>query len=239
MLQHPLEAGQPYTALALNYYLPKFFQYVWNNAKTRVCADGGANRVFLLQKEKNIDLKPPDLVVGDLDSLRQNTREYYEKSGTEFQKIVDQDFNDIEKSLTAIIHRGSRDPVLIFGAWGGRFDHTIGSLHAALAFKDARTYFLDDNNFATWIFPEDKGIICKQRWTTKRCGLLPIMKPVEHIKTAGLKWNCDFGLQMGQFISSSNEIEEGCETIEIQTSDPILWQNQTKKFEDLKKFMIT
>ncbi|OHT04927.1 Thiamin pyrophosphokinase, catalytic domain containing protein [Tritrichomonas foetus] len=233
MLEHPIESAKPYTALALNYYLPQFFVPLWNNAKTRFCADGGANKVFKMETEKKIDLKPPHAVVGDLDSIKDDTRKYYTSKGTEFIKIYDQDFNDIQKSLSTIAKSKLKEPVIVFGAWGGRFDHTMGSIHAALENRDIRTYFIDDNNFATWIYPEDKGIITKQEWTTKMCGLLPISVPVEKVTTKGLKWECDFGLRMGTFISASNEIAEGAKQVEIKTSHPILWQNQTKKLKDL------
>ena len=233
IIRHPVENNQSYTALALNYILPKFFAPLWNNARTRVCADGGANRVFDFGKTNKVDLKPPHCVVGDLDSLSPKVKDHYAKMKTSFVQIANQDFNDIEKSLSIITKNGITDPVLLFGAWGGRFDHTISALHSTLECKDLRIYILDDDNFATWIFPGDAGIYCPQKWTTKMCGLLPVAMPVEHIKTEGLKWDIDFGLKMGDFISSSNEIAEGRDFIKISTSQPIFWTNETKKYEDL------
>lgn len=233
MLVHPIESGKPYTALALNYILPKFFAPLWNNAKTRVCADGGANRILKFSQDNNVEIKHPHIVAGDLDSLKPQVREYYDKKGTQFVKIFDQDFNDIEKTLSTILKNGIKDPVVLFGAWGGRFDHTISSLHSTLECPELRTFFLDDDNFSTWIFPSDKGIICPQKWTTKMCGLLPVGQPVDHVWTKGLKWDIDFGLKMGSFVSSSNEIKEGADRVEIKTTQPILWQNQTKKYNEL------
>lgn len=231
MIAHPIESGKPFTALALNYWLPQFFSELWGKAKTRVCADGGANRVAKYFEGK--EFKKPHFVVGDFDSLKSDVRTMFVKSGTEFLKAYDQDFNDLQKTLKQIIKLGITDPVVIFGAFGGRMDHTIASLHAALECPELRIHFLDDNNFATWIRPEDKGIICKQKWTTKMCGLIPVGHPVRNIKTQGLKWDCDFGLEMGKMISSSNEIREGCDKVMIETTDPILWTNQTKKLRDL------
>lgn len=231
MIAHPIESGKPYTALALNYWLPQFFSELWDKAKTRVCADGGANRVASYFEGK--DFKKPNFVVGDFDSLRQDVKKTFIQSGTEFLKVYDQDYNDLQKSLKQIHQLGITDPVVIFGAFGGRMDHTIAALHAALECTNLRIYFLDDNNFATWIKPEDKGIICPQQWTTKMCGLIPVGHPVRHIKTKGLKWDCDFGLELGKMISSSNEISEGYDRVMIDTSDPILWTNQTKKLRDL------
>jgi thiamine pyrophosphokinase len=231
MLAHPIEAGQPFTALALNYYLPAFFDRLWAKAETRICADGGANRVFNWfggQRFKN-----PELVVGDFDSLRPHVREFFERSGTKFEHIHDQDQNDLSKCLLTLEKNKIKSPIVVFGAFGGRFDQTIASFSGALVHSKQRLYFLDDNNFSTWIFPSDKGILCPQQWTTKVCGLLPISTPVRKVTTKGLKWDCDFGLQMNEFVSSSNEIATGFDRVLITTSDAILWTNQTKKFADL------
>ena len=231
MISHPMESGQPYTAMALNYFLPKFFGHVWTNAKTRVCADGGANRVTSYFEGQ--DFKRPDFVIGDFDSIKPEVRQDLTSRGTQFVKKYNQDFSDVEKTLHFIWKSGIKEPVVIFGGSAGRLDHTISALHAALAHREMRVFFMDDNNFSTWIWPEDKGIISKQKWTTKVCGLLPIFRPVQHIKTKGLKWDCDFGLSLDKFVSSSNEISPGCERVEIQTSDPILWTNEAQEFENL------
>lgn len=231
MLSHPAESGLPFTALALNWHLPGFFGQLWESASTRVCADGGANRVFDFFGGKTF--KAPDLVCGDFDSLKPVVRSTFEKGGTDFVTTTDQDFNDMQKCLWSILEKDKKSPVIVFGAWGGRFDHTAAALSAALAQVDLRIYFLDEDNFATWVKPGDKGIVCPQKWTTKMCGLLPIAGPVKKITTKGLEWDCDFGLEMGGLISSSNEIKKGCDRVEIETSDPVLWVNKTRKLNEL------
>ena len=231
MISHPIEAGQPYTAIALNYYLPRFFGELWTKAKTRVCADGGANRVTDYFKGK--EFKHPDFVVGDFDSVKPEVRSALTRRGTEFVKRFNQDFSDVEKTLHFVWKSGLKDPVIIFGGWGGRFDHTISAIHAALARPELRIFFLDDSNFSTWIRPEDKGVICPQKWTGKMCGLLPIFIPVKHVTTKGLKWDCDFGLSLDGLVSSSNEIAAGYDRVEIKTTDPVLWTNQTRKYHEL------
>jgi thiamine pyrophosphokinase len=231
MLSHPLESGQVFTALALNYYLPPVLRTLWGRAKTRVCADGGANRLTALFGDS--EFKAPDFVVGDFDSLRPAVRSRFEKLGSRFEFMYDQDYNDIQKCLQVLVKNAIRDPVIVFGGLGGRFDQTIASFSAALGNPALRLFFLDENNFSTWILPGDKGIFVPQKWTTKVCGLLPIARPLKHIKTVGLKWDCDFGLDMAGLISSSNEIAEGHTKVLIETTDPVLWTNQTKKLAQL------
>ena len=50
------------------------FQQLWSHSTLRVCADGGANRLFDAVHTKECI---PDYVVGDLDSVRPDVREYY------------------------------------------------------------------------------------------------------------------------------------------------------------------
>jgi thiamine pyrophosphokinase len=231
MLCNPLECGEAFTALALNYWLPPFFGSFWEKAKTRICADGGANRVVKFFNGKSFTA--PNWVVGDFDSLKAETRKKLGSLGSKFIKIWDQDRNDIQKCLSVLQENNVSEPVVVFGGFGGRFDQTIASIHIGLSTERLRIWFIDENNVVTWIRPGDTGILCPQQWTQKICGLLPIACPVKHIKTEGLKWNCDFGLSMNSFISSSNEIAEGADKVLIQTSDPVLWMNQTKKMKDL------
>lgn len=113
--------------------------------------------------------------------------------------------------------------MIIFGALGGRFDHTIGSLHSTFEYPELRTFLVDDENVCTWIFPKDEGIFCYQKWTIKICGLLPVYQPVDNIRTKGLKCDVDSSMKMRKSISSSNEIKDGVDHIEIKTTQPILW----------------
>ena len=51
---------------------------MWSKCNLKVCADGGANRLFdSLSPETRADCIP-NYIVGDLDSLRPEVKEYYE-----------------------------------------------------------------------------------------------------------------------------------------------------------------
>jgi thiamine pyrophosphokinase len=181
----------------------------------------------------NQPFKAPDLVVGDFDSIRPGVRAEFEKRGSKFEHIYDQDYNDLQKCLSVLSKSSIGEPIIVFGAIGGRLDQTIASFSAGLRHADHRLFFLDESCFSTWIFPSNKGVVVPQKWTSKICGLLPIAGPVRHVRTVGLKWDCDFGLDMAKLISSSNEISEGQTRVLIETSDPILWTNQTRKLNQL------
>jgi hypothetical protein len=102
-----------------------------------------------------------------------------------------------------------------------------------LQHSNQQLYFPDDNTFNTWMHPGDRGIVCRQQWTTKICRLLPCAQPVRYVKTAELKCDCNFGLGMVTIVRSSNEIAACITNVMIETTDLLLWTNQTKKIKGL------
>ena len=50
---------------------------IWNNCNLKVCADGGANRLYdsLTVEERGVYV--PQYIIGDLDSLRSDVSEFY------------------------------------------------------------------------------------------------------------------------------------------------------------------
>ena len=219
MLRFPLSPKQNYTALCLNYKLPKFFDSLWNAASLRVAADGGSNRIHKNFHEKNY--KVPHLVAGDFDSLKENVRKYMEENGTKFIKIYNQDLCDVKKAMLVIKEHNHYDPILIMGGYGGRFDHTIAAISAALWMDKIPIWMLDNNNLMTWIRPRDKGVIIPKAWTTRKCSLTSLSRAIKHIKTKGLKFDLDGPLELGKAISISNTMLR--DDIKVKTTDPVLF----------------
>lgn len=50
---------------------------LWSHCEHKLCADGGANRLYACLSETERSNFIPDHVVGDLDSLEDNVSEYY------------------------------------------------------------------------------------------------------------------------------------------------------------------
>lgn len=50
---------------------------MWNNCNLKVCADGGANRLFDSLTPEQRGVYVPQYIVGDLDSLRSDVAEFY------------------------------------------------------------------------------------------------------------------------------------------------------------------
>ncbi len=72
--------GYSYHLIILNSasYSAKLTVAMWNNCKLKVCADGGANRLFDSLAESERDKYIPNYIVGDLDSVRNDVAQYYE-----------------------------------------------------------------------------------------------------------------------------------------------------------------
>lgn len=51
---------------------------LWSQSSTKICADGGANRLFKSFKDREgSNMYIPDSIVGDLDSVESEVVEYY------------------------------------------------------------------------------------------------------------------------------------------------------------------
>lgn len=144
-----------------------------------VCADAGARharRLGLL----------PDLVVGDLDSLEADDRDWLDANGVKVIEYPhDKDQTDLE---LAIEHSLPQDPelIIIVAALGARLDHTLGNI-ALLASENLRdrACSLDDGL--------EQVLLCRQRTEVHGAhgdlvSLLPWGVRATGVRTSGLKW---------------------------------------------------
>lgn len=87
-----------------------------------ICADGGAN--FLHQLERI-----PDVLIGDMDSVKPDFLEYCEKEGAAiFRYPTHKDETDTELAVNYCIQKKYSE-VILFGATGTRMDHTLGNFY--------------------------------------------------------------------------------------------------------------
>ncbi|KAK9086422.1 hypothetical protein Syun_028816 [Stephania yunnanensis] len=192
-----------YALVVLNQRLPRFTPLLWKHAQLRLCADGGANRVFdempqLMPNEDAPDVQNrflPDVIKGDMDSIRPEVLGFY-------------------SNLVCI---------LVAGALGGRFDHEIGNINVLCRFSGIRIILLSDDcliqllpkshRHEIHILPSVEG---------PHCGLIPIMTPSAISTTTGLKWNLDnTEMKFGGLISTSNIVQD--EKITVQSDSDLLW----------------
>ncbi|MDO9515564.1 MAG: thiamine diphosphokinase [Syntrophales bacterium] len=86
-----------------------------------ICADGAA------QKLVASDITP-DYIVGDMDSIDEDTLRYFEAKGSGIIRYPgDKDETDTQLALEYAFEMGS-DQIHIFGALGGRIDHALANI---------------------------------------------------------------------------------------------------------------
>ncbi|KAL5230507.1 hypothetical protein ABZP36_029283 [Zizania latifolia] len=230
-------AGSAYALVVLNQRLPRFAPLLWDRAQVRVCADGGANRLFdgmpeLLPGQDPDEVRArykPDVIKGDMDSVRPEVMEYYSNLGT---KIVDeshdQDTTDLHKCVTfvtenSLIADKSNLCILALGALGGRFDHEMGNINVLHLFPNNRIILLSDDCLI-FLLPRahTHSIHIERSIEGPHCGLIPIGVPSTSTITTGLQWNLDnTSMSFGGLISTSNMVVE--EDVTVISDTDLIW----------------
>jgi thiamine pyrophosphokinase len=109
-----------------------------------VGVDGGASRLL----DRGIH---PTHVMGDFDSLNTPDRRTVEEFGAAVVPLDDQNFTDIDKSVAYTIHRLGAAEIAIFGATGGRLDHTLAALTTIAKYGPIAILRLIDNEAETML----------------------------------------------------------------------------------------
>lgn len=79
---------------------------IWRHSLVRVCADGGANRLYdFFDSENEREKYLPDYITGDCDSLRADVEKYYVSRGTILIRQMSQYSTDFMKAIiVALLH---------------------------------------------------------------------------------------------------------------------------------------
>lgn len=238
--------------LILNQPIAHFaaFARLWSHTEYRICADGGANRLYDMfngdlehQRSKYVghpskhtvllganSRQLPNLIHGDLDSLRDDVRTYYTAQGVQVSKDPDQYSTDFGKTMQKISSQtrpvAQRD-VLILGTLAGRVDQGLGLLNEMI--REETKY----SNLRLWLFSESnvsfilrsgenaiRGLLSSGLFT-ENVGIIPVYGPAV-ISTAGLEWDVkEWDTQMGGQVSTSNHVK--ADDICIETNAPVLF----------------
>lgn len=115
---------------------------IWLRAKLRIAADGGASNARLHLRIA------PHVVIGDFDSLDDETREWLEKNSCEFIRHPPaKDATDLELALQLAQSRGA-DEITLLGAHGGRADQFLANV---LLLTQARNVRIVDAASEMWV----------------------------------------------------------------------------------------
>lgn len=162
-----------------------------------ICADGGA-RYFYKAGIK------PDILVGDLDSIDPEIKDFYMKSGTEIVLFPrNKDYTDMELALNIAVEKGAKR-VYITGATGSRLDHTLSNIQLLhkLADAGAEGVIVNASNYI-YLITEHIEIPRKEGFYLS---LVPATPKVEGVTTKGLAYPLkDATMVMGTGLGVSNE----------------------------------
>jgi thiamine pyrophosphokinase len=185
-----------------------FYEKLLKDADMVICADGGANHAYRTKLK-------PHLIVGDLDSIKEEVLEFYKKEGVRIEKYPPmKDETDTQLAMLKAIELGATD-VTFIGVIGERFDHSYANLSLLL-------YLLNRNikgkivNEMNEIYLINKFIEVEGK-KGELLSLLPYSKEVKGIYTKGLFYGLSgqsMDLEMPYGIS--NVFTEDKATIEIE-----------------------
>jgi thiamine pyrophosphokinase len=173
-------------------------------------ADGGAGRALRWGLV-------PQFVIGDMDSLSERARQALEAQGATFQDHPRaKDETDLELALSFAAERGAQE-IIIFGALGGRLDHTLSNLLLLTLPK------LEGVDLRI-VHGAEEVLLVRGGETVTVTGnpgdlvsLLPWGGDVHGITTDGLAWalvddTLKFGFSRG--VSNEMDASEACITVE-------------------------
>jgi len=217
---------------------------LWNSSEWRCCADGGGNRLYdVLGRASDSEAKAtylPDLIKGDLDSLREDVREYYASQGVPVVQDHDQNSTDLMKCVLSLREREQVDGIeyelIILGGLSGRLDqtiHTMSFMHKLRKDRDKVIAITDDN--AGWVLDSGEHMIkIDHNLLGQTCGLLPVGVESTVLSTSGLEWNLnDCVSSFDGLMSTSNHLVPGRD-VWVRTTRPIWWTVELKEIIIIK-----
>ncbi|KAG6917006.1 hypothetical protein DXG01_004271 [Tephrocybe rancida] len=238
-VQHA-QAETPRALIILNQpFSRELFNRVWNSSAWRSCADGGANRLYdiFVGDPASRACFLPDVIKGDLDSIREDVRSYYASLGVPVVHDEDQDSTDLMKCVGAIQEKecrelGAKYDIVLLGGLSGRLDqtiHTLSYLHKLRKTRE-RVFAVTDDNVG-WVLDVGEHVIeIDHDLLGQTCGLLPVGIDETILTTSGLRWNLDnCPSSFDGMVSTSNHLVPEEKEVRIKTSRPIWWTAELRK----------
>ncbi|ODQ66679.1 Thiamin pyrophosphokinase [Nadsonia fulvescens var. elongata DSM 6958] len=207
------------------------FESIWKYCSYRMCADGGANRLYdYLANDKSRVEFLPDAITGDFDSVRPDVLAFYESHKVFTQKTPDQYSTDFMKCVALAMQRWKPTfDIFALGALGGRVDQSFHSIHQLhLSLKMNQICYLITDECITLLL--DRGVTylhLARDVLDISCGLLPV-NGTTVITTQGLEWDVkDWPTDFGSQVSTSNHVMQ--DIVKVQTDKPIVFTVEIKQ----------
>ena len=176
------------------------------------------------------------VIIGDLDSLEPNVRDFYTSQATPARIIHDQDqySTDFGKAINWIRANQSEGlDIVALGGIGGRVDQGVSQLHQLFVYQPGPSYaqgsiYLLSGSSLTFLLKAGSHRIQVREEGEpdifdKYVGILPLREP-SRITTKGLEWDVtEWETQIGGQLSTSNHIRPETRIVEIETTKDVLF----------------
>jgi thiamine pyrophosphokinase len=163
-------------------------------------ADGGAARALAWGLT-------PQVVIGDMDSLPNKDRVILEERGSQFvEHPRAKDETDLELALAYAAEHGAQE-IVIFGALGGRLDHTLANvlLLSLPSLQEVQARIVDGDQEALLLRGGEAATLHGNPGDI--VSLLPLAGDARGVTTEGLVWALDRAtLRLGFSRGVSNEM---------------------------------
>lgn len=173
-----------------------------------ICADGGAKYFY------DID-KSPDVIVGDLDSIDDETLSIMKESNIKFHRFpTKKDKTDTELAMDYAVEMGARE-ITLLGAIGTRLDHTLGNimLLKKLLRKGIKARIINSHN-EVYIMKDSLSLEGNGK---DYVSLIPLTEVVRGVTLRGFEYETtDKDFLMDSSFGISNKIIDGKGEINIK-----------------------
>lgn len=144
------QAYPPFALVILNQPITfNYFERLKNSCAYCICADGGFSRVvdYANHHKVNLSSLTPNMIVGDLDSIRGEDLAFASKHGVGINRAPSQDLSDFQKCINALKScQPAITNVITIGALGGRFDHTAAAISVLHESLELRIFLVSDRS---------------------------------------------------------------------------------------------
>ncbi len=149
-----------------------------------ICVDGGARHVVALGIV-------PDMVIGDMDSVEHPLLERLAGQDVVIKKYpAEKDDTDTALALAEALS-GNPEEIIILGALGTRFDHSLANVHllrVALE-KKVRARIITEYNEISLVAPHHSAVL--EGKPGQLFSLLPLTEKVTGVNVSGARWPLD------------------------------------------------
>ncbi|MFA7467102.1 MAG: thiamine diphosphokinase [Desulfotomaculaceae bacterium] len=185
------------------------------DAKDRViCVDGGARYAAALELI-------PDIIIGDMDSLDHKELDRLVGLGAAVREYPpDKDDTDTALAMAEALS-GSPEEIIIVGALGTRFDHSLANVHLLCVALDrgVKARIINEYNEISLVSPHASALLDGRPGDL--FSLLPLTEQVTGVNVKGVRWpleNATF--RIGNPYGVSNRLAEG--KVDISVSSGLL-----------------